>query len=220
MAGLFIRPVLALHSVCYHLAGRYGIILNNGVHPKHDIIKYEEIFCNHIEPGWTILDIGSNTGLLTYALATKAKHVYGIEINKQHYDVAIQKNTKKNIDYINSDATRYNYELDRSIHCITMSNVLEHIDNRVDFLKAIIHKIQWSKTSKPCILIRVPMINREWIVLYKKQLGLEYRLDATHYIEYTLEILKDELAQADININKTIIQYGEIFVQCSFVKKP
>jgi len=37
------------------------------------------------------------------------------------------------------------------------------------------------------------MINRDWITLYKKELGVEWRLDKTHYIEYTLESFEKEL---------------------------
>jgi len=67
-----------------------------------------------------------------------------------------------------------------------LSNILEHIENRVKFLNKI-------KNLAPKILIRVPMINRDWITLYKKELGVEWRLDKTHYIEYTLESFEKEL---------------------------
>jgi len=53
---------------------------------------------------------------------------------------------------------------------------LEHIENRIEFLNKI-------KNLAPKILIRVPMINRDWITLYKKELGMEWRLDKTHYID-------------------------------------
>ena len=41
------------------------------------------------------------------------------------------------------------------------------------------------------------MINRDWITLYKKELGIEWRLDKTHYIEYTLESFKEELEKVE-----------------------
>jgi len=55
-------------------------------------------------------------------------------------------------------------------------------------------------TSK--ILIRVPMINRDWLTLYKKELGIEWRLDASHYTEYTLDSLTKELKSVDLQIKE------------------
>ena len=54
-------------------------------------------------------------------------------------------------------------------------------------------------------------INRDWITLYKKELGVEWRLDKTHYIEYTLESFKEELKKAGLNLEKYSIQFGEIW---------
>ena len=173
------------------------------------------MFVDHIKSDWVILDVGSNTGLLTCALAAKANYVYGIEIIKANVDIAEKTNKKNNIEYIYGDATDYNFKMGKAINCVTLSNVLEHIEDRISFLRSIVRQINWAKNQKPCILIRVPMIDREWIVLYKKQLGLDYKLDPTHHIEYTLEELSIELLKAGIQINKTIIQYGEAFVQCS-----
>ena len=81
---------------------------------------------------------------------------------------------------------------------------MEHIENRIEFLNKI-------KNLAPKILIRVPMINRDWITLYKKELGIEWRLDKTHYIEYTLESFKKELEKAGLNLEKYSIQFGEIW---------
>lgn len=213
-AALFIKPVLRLHSLCYRIAAKYAIILNNGRHPKHDILQYKQWFSSNIKDGWVILDIGSNTGLLPLVLAQKAAYVYGIEIDKNMANTAKTRNARDNIEYICADATTYDYDLSRQVNCVVLSNILEHIDNRIDFLKNIINKIKWADENHKNFLLRVPMIDREWIVLYKKELGLEYRLDKTHCIEYTLKQFKDELAQAGIQIKKTKITFGEIYAVC------
>ena len=85
---------------------------------------------------------------------------------------------------------------------LILSNVLEHIADRVGLLKKL------SRLSHR-LLIRVPMIERDWIVLYKKSLGLEYRLDSTHYIEYTMKVLRDEASRSGWNIVNSTIQFGE-----------
>ena len=85
-----------------------------------------------------------------------------------------------------------------------MSNVLEHIDDRVEFLKKI-------RPLANKFLFRVPMIDREWVTLYKKELGLDYRLDTTHFTEYTWEQFKNEFEQAGYNIQSHSVQFGEIW---------
>jgi hypothetical protein len=47
--------------------------------------------------------------------------------------------------------------------------------------------------------------------LYKKELGIEYKLDKTHFIEYTLESFKNELEKAGLRVYSYTIQFGEIW---------
>jgi hypothetical protein len=65
-----------------------------------------------------------------------------------------------------------------------MSNVLEHIDQRVEFLKKI--RLLANK-----FLFRVPMIDREWVTLYTKGTwpGLQIRYN-TFYRVYMATIQK------------------------------
>ena len=55
------------------------------------------------------------------------------------------------------------------------------------------------------------MIDRDWITLYKRQMGVEYRLDKTHVIEYTFDGLVNELGEAGLGIDSYRIRYGEIY---------
>lgn len=218
LAKLLIKPILRCHSKCYALASRYSAILNDGIHPKHRILKYKEWFLENIEPGWNVLDIGSNTGMLPCMLAQKARFVYGVEINEEYVSIAKMQHARDNIDYICADATSYDYSLCNDIDCVTMSNVLEHIENRVDFIKRIIRQVNWAREEQKLFLFRVPQIDREWLVAYKKEMGVEYRLDPTHCIEYTLEQFKDELKQANITIKQVDIRFGEIYAACKVVR--
>lgn len=213
-AKIFLRTVLKLHSKTYFLAGAYATILNNSVHPKHNILKYKEWFRDNIEVGWVVFDVGCNTGQLPYLLAKKAKYVYGIEKNEMFIREAKANRQKSNIEYIFSDALKYDYSNFREIDCITLSNVLEHIHQRVEFLKMLLGKVKWSNSRNKVFLIRVPMIEREWITIYKKELGLDYRLDKTHFIEYTFQEFVKELLQAGIEISKFQIKFGEIYAVC------
>jgi len=217
VAQKLLKPILRLHSWCYNLAGKYAVISNNGVHPKHNILKYEEWFLDHINSGQTVLDVGCKTGMLPFMLAEKAAFVYGIEIKHEDITAAREQHAGANIEYICADATTYNYHLCQPIDCVTMSNVLEHIEHRVDFLKKIVSRVKWADEKHKCFLFRVPRIDRGWIVLYKKELGLDYRLDPTHHIEYTLEQFEGELRQANILPKRVEVRFGEIYAQCEAI---
>jgi len=214
LAKFLIRPILRWHSLCYKWAGSFAVILNDGVHPKHYIMKYKEWFLDRIKPGWVVLDLGCDTGMLPALLAEKAAFIYAVEINKERIAAARTQYARPNIEYICADATTHNYDLCQPVNCVTMSNVLEHIEHRVDFLKKIVCQVKWADEAHKYFLFRVPMLDREWIVLYKKELGLDYRLDPTHHIEYTLEQFKEELKQANIVIKQVDIRFGEIYAVC------
>ena len=120
--------------------------------------------------------MGCGNGTLTYDIALKAKEVYGIDINQSNIDFALRNFKKDNIQYIYGDATTHIFE--RKFDVIVLSNVLEHIEKRKQFLEKL-------KNLTDKLIIRVPMIDRSWVTLYKKELDVEYRSDKTHYIEYT-----------------------------------
>jgi 2-polyprenyl-3-methyl-5-hydroxy-6-metoxy-1,4-benzoquinol methylase len=215
-AQKILPTLLKLHSKMYALSGQFASIANDGVHPKHQIMKYKEWFLDNITSDSVVLDVGCNTGMMPEVMSAKAQFVYGIEIVQSHIDEAKAKRQKDNIEFICADATRYNYSKCQAIDVVTLSNVLEHIEERVEFLQKLIQQIKWR--DKKRFLIRVPMIDREWIAVYKKELGLEYRLDRTHFIEYTYGIFKDELEQAGIKIISYHVKFGEIYAICEAIK--
>ena len=174
-------------------------------------MKYREWFSENIESKWVVLDVGCHNGHMTYFLSNYCSFIYGIEIVKKNFDEAIKNNSKKNIEYIHADATSFNFTAQK-IDCITLSNVLEHIENREFFLKRIISNINWVKSLR--LLIRVPMIDRDWLPVYQDELGLDYRLDATHFTEFTFKSFEQLLNDCDIKIDSFHIQWGEIYANC------
>jgi len=193
---------LRLHNFAYELSSKLAIKTEGGLHPKHRLTNYHQFFIDNISPEDKVLDIGCGNGALTFEVAKKAKKVVGIDLDKKNIKIAKEKHQAPNIEYLVGDATKNlpNQKFD----VIILSNVLEHIENRVELLQKI-------RNLAPKILIRVPMINRDWITTYKKELGIEWRLDKTHYIEYTLESFKEELKEAGLNLEKYSIQFGEIW---------
>ena len=84
--------------------------------------------------------------------------------------------------------------------------MLEHIEHRVEFLRNIMQKIHPKR-----IIVRVPMFERDWRVPLKKELGMEYRLDETHCIEYRQEEYVNELKQSGLKPTSTELRWGEIW---------
>jgi SAM-dependent methyltransferase len=211
------RLLIYINNLSYAYLGLFASASENGIHPKHRILKYKEWFLKNIQPDWIVLDIGCSTGLMPYLLADKAKFVYGIEINEKFIREAKEKRHKPNIEYICADATLYEFK-ERRVNCVILSNVLEHIENRVAFLQRLIANLQWENRDHKVFLIRVPIIDRDWLTIYKKELGLDYRLDPTHYIEYSFEELQEELNRSGIEIIHYKARFGEIYAVCRVIR--
>ena len=207
-AKFFLKPLLNIDRYLYFLIGQYSSLYYDGKHPKHDILKYQEWFCNNLDPSWNVIDVGSNTGTMAEKMSNKVKKVYGIEINETLHQKA-QKNKSSNLIFICADATKFDYNTIEKIHCVTLSNVLEHIERRVVFLNTLKQNIQWA--GQPHFLIRVPMIDRHWVVILKKNLGVEYRLDPTHFTEYTKASFYKEMEACDLHVDSFEVRWGEIY---------
>ncbi|HQF57479.1 MAG TPA: class I SAM-dependent methyltransferase [Candidatus Magasanikbacteria bacterium] len=206
---MFLNFFVKLHNFSYKIISRLAILENGGIHPKHKIMNYHKFFIDNIDSNDEILDIGCGKGENAYDIACKAKKVLGIDIvenniktAKEKYHLVCRQAGKENLEFLAGDATKYNFN--KKFNKIVLSNVLEHIENRIDFLQSL-HNIS------DVILLRVPMIDRDWISVYKKNKGFEYRLDNTHFIEYTLDELKDELKNAGWKIENYSIQFGEFW---------
>ncbi len=195
-----IRFILKFHNFFYGLAGLLSAKLEpDNIHPKHRILDYHQWFVSQLKPEWRVLDVGCGNGALTADLAKVCAHAVGIDISSPNIEQAKKKATA---EFICGDATTYPFE--GEFDAVVLSNVLEHIEDRVNFLKKL------KKITKR-FLIRVPMIDRDWITLYKRQMGVEYRLDKTHVIEYTFDGLVNELGEAGLGIDSYRIRYGEIY---------
>lgn len=174
-----------------------------GVHPKHRLMDYHQFFMDNIKETDTVLDVGCGQGIVANDIADKAKKVTGVDFEKKKIDWATQHYKKPNLNFVLGDATKVIPKGEYTI--IVLSNVLEHIEERVPFLKVLI-------ALAPKILIRVPMINRDWVVLYKKELGMDYRMDDTHFIEFTQAEIKNEIEQAGLRIESLQVNFGEFWI--------
>lgn len=199
---LLIKFLSGVHNLAYRSLGILAVKENGGIHPKHRIIQYHQFFIDNISPGDRILDIGCGNGCLAHDLAAKAGSVTAIDISPMNIATAKQKFPRDNITYIVGDATSLKYSSHFDI--IILSNVLEHLKHRITYLQTL-------RPLAPTILIRVPLLERDWLSVYKKERGLEYRLDKDHLIEYTEDSFRHEIEAAGLRIKRTRIKFGELF---------
>ena len=199
---IYVKLLAWLHNYLYYKISKISTKLNNNIRVKHRIINYKQFFLTNIEKDSKVLDIGCGNGFLTCKIAEKAQKVVAIDISREAISIAKNIFAGGNIEYVIGDATKYNFK--ERFNYIVLSNILEHIYNRIEFLKKI-------KDLAEKFLIRVPLINRSWLSIYKKELGIEYRLSKSHYIEYTLQSFKNEIESAGFKICSYSIQFGEIW---------
>lgn len=198
LLGIFVR----MHNYSYKKITEYASALNGGVSPKHEITKYHDYFIAHITPNDSVLDIGCGFGILANAVAKKAKRVVGIDISKSSIAYAKSHYERPNLEFILGDATEYPFigRFDKLI----LSNVLEHIKDRVGLLKKI------GKLGDT-LLFRVPMITREWMAVWKRDNGYPYKLDDTHETEYTLEDIERECRESGWRVESCQVNWGEFW---------
>lgn len=196
------RFLLIMHHKIYLMLGKFICAAEGGLHPKHRLMNYHKFFVDNVNEGDTILDLGCGNGALSFDLAGKARFVKGIDKCRRNITLCKQKFARENIEYIVADIIDYLPK--ERFDVVILSNILEHIEKRQEFLRKL-----GSITDK--LLLRVPLINRDWVTLYKKELGLSYMLDSTHKIEYNTESFKDEIREAGFEIADYSIQFGEIW---------
>ncbi len=200
----------------FTLQDRLDLVINEravaygkGEHPKHRLMAYHDFFVERIPAGSTVLDIGCGYGAVARSIAQRVRNVEvtGIDSDPSRLDQAIAAKNPENLKFILGDALK---DLP-SGHwdVIVLSNILEHIDQRVDFLVNVI-----AKTNAGKLLIRVPLFERHWHNPLRAELGVNYFSDPTHYIEHSLKQFEEEVAAAGLKPAEIVLRWGEIWADC------
>jgi 2-polyprenyl-3-methyl-5-hydroxy-6-metoxy-1,4-benzoquinol methylase len=178
-------------------------------HPKHRLMNYHDYFITNIPDNSKVIDIGCGVGAVAKAIAegVNGVEVTGIDNNKERLDNAISNNSLNNLKFTYGDALEI--EGQNKWDVIVLSNVLEHISERVDFLDSIKNKLQ-----PDLVLIRVPLFERSWEMPMRKELGINYYSDNTHFIEHTMQQFETEIIDAGLKIDSVQYIWGEIWAKC------
>lgn len=207
VARAAMRVLLRADDVLTKCINRLAIEYDGGVHVKHRLMKYHDFFVERISPGERVLDVGCGYGAVAYSVASRAGAVVvGIDLRAENIVKARQLFQHPNLSFLQGDVLQ---DLPKeSFDVIMLSNILEHIEHRVEFL-TIVHE----RLSPQRCLIRVPMSNRDWRVPLREELAMSYFSDPTHYTEYTQESFEKEIRAAGLTITHLQINWGEIWAE-------
>lgn len=200
-----LRLLFQIDAYLYARQGGLAVAYGKGVHTKHRHTRYHDFFIDRIGPEERVIDLGCGIGALAQDIAERSgAFVLGIDLNAGSIEQAKERFAHPRAEYRQGDILIM--PLPGSFDVVVMSNVLEHLPGRPEFLR----KLQQVVGPKR-ILIRVPLFDREWRVPLKQELGVEWRLDPTHETEYTLDSFNTEMDAAGLVIDELIIRWGEIW---------
>ncbi|HUH14400.1 MAG TPA: class I SAM-dependent methyltransferase [Gaiellaceae bacterium] len=182
-----------------------AIELDGGVHAKHRIMRYHDFFLDRVGAGELVLDVGCGKGELAYDLATRGgARVTGIDVNTTSLAFARERFRSERLELVEADALEW--VPPRRFDVIVLSNVLEHVADRVGLLRRLVELAEPNR-----LLIRVPVLERDWLVGLRRDLGLPHFSDPTHETEYSPEQLEAELREAGLELAELEQRWGELW---------
>lgn len=202
-----LRTLFGIDAALYVLEAEIGVAYEGGLHPKHRLTGYHDFFVDRIKAHERVLDVGCGNGALAKDVAERSgASIIGMDIVPEHIEIARREYSHPKVEYhvgdVLTDLPEGKYDV------VMMSNVLEHLPDRANFLRRLCDITECQR-----LLIRVPVFERDWRVPLRKEVGAEWRLDATHETEYTLESFADEMAAAGLCNPHLEVRWGEIWTE-------
>jgi len=200
-----VRELLISYDDAYRAVDHAAIRYDDGIHVKHRLTHYHDFFVERVNTGERVLDIGSGKGEVAYDLVTiSGAVVVGIDHDPRHLAFARSRFQDDDLEFYEGDAVEWipagHFDV------IVLSNVFEHLDNRVDFIRALVRSATPGR-----LLFRVPVYERDWTVPLRDEVGLSGFWDSDHKVEYTTESFVLELDDASLDVSELVIRWGEIW---------
>ena len=204
-----LKRLLALKDRLEWVINERALAYGEGEHPKHRLMRYHSFFIDRIKDGERVLDVGCGYGAVARSIARERPNcvVTGMDMNQPRLAQARAAENPPNLSFIEGDATR---EVPiGGWDVVVLSNVLEHVTDRVSFLIGL-----QNASQAPRILVRVPLFQRDWQMPLRRELGINYFSDDDHKIEHQLEEFHAELDLANLMAVQTLTLWGEIWADC------
>jgi SAM-dependent methyltransferase len=201
LARLFV-----LQDALEHVVNERAMVHGKGEHPKHRLTNYHDYFIERIADGESVLDVGCGYGAVARSIARVRPNskVVGADYDIVRLSQALASDNPANLSFTETDATKSVPPGPWDV--VVLSNVLEHIVDRVGFLTALM-----ATTQAKRFLIRVPHFERDWKLAMRRSVGANYYSDPDHKIEPTQEEFRHETARAGLVVDELITPWGEIW---------
>ena len=200
-----IRELLISYDDAYRAVDRAAIRYDDGIHVKHRLTHYHDFFVERVGQGERVLDIGSGKGELAFDLATIASAtVVGVDHDRGHLAFAQNRFAHPDLRFVEANVLEWIPE--GHFDVIVLSNVLEHLDGRVEFLQQLVRSASPSR-----LLFRVPVYERDWTVPLRDEVGLLGYWDRDHTTEYVPETFIAELSDSGLEVVELEQRWGEIW---------
>jgi SAM-dependent methyltransferase len=198
--------LFAVQDALEHVANERAMVHGKGEHPKHKLTNYHRFFIDRIADGERILDVGCGYGAVARSIARARPNakVIGADYDKGRLAQARASDNPANLSFVETDATKSVPPGPWDV--AVLSNVLEHIVDRVGFLAALI-----ATTQAKRFLIRVPHFERDWKMPMRRAVGANYYSDPDHKIEPTEAEFREETGRAGLVVDELITPWGEIW---------
>ena len=209
--GNGLKRLFELKSNLEWVINERSIAYDKGIHPKHRLTPYHDFFIDRINDGEIVLDVGCGQAIVAASIAAARKNsfVFGIDIDEDNIKKGknlINEKKLKNVKLIFGDVYE---QRELKADKVIISNVLEHINNRIEFIEYL--KLI---TKAKYFLIRVPLFERNWQIPLMRELGIDYFSDIDHKIEHTIVEFKKEMSDSKLIIKEMQTLWGEIWVSC------
>ena len=204
-----LRRLLILKDKLEWVINERAMAYGGNEHPKHRLTRYHKFFIDRINDGERVLDVGCGYGAVARSIARERPRcvVTGIDMNEPRLARALAAANPPNLNFVIGDATREVPPGGWDV--VLLSNVLEHVTDRVSFLRGLL-----IATQAPHILLRVPLFERDWQMPLRREIGVNYFSDDDHKIEHQLNEFHEELASANLLAVETLTLWGEIWADC------
>lgn len=201
-----LRALLQMEKDLGGVIDEIAAAYEGGVHAKHRLTGYPDYFAARVGAGERVLDVGCGSGAVSHAMAVRGAAVVGIDLSEASIEAARRRYRHPGLTFVVGDVTR---DLPGdTFDVVVASNILEHLEHRVEFVR----KVQ-ARLGPRRWLIRVPMIDRDWRVPLRQELGLYAFSDPGHFVEYTRETFEAEMSAAGLVTAELRINWGEIWAE-------
>lgn len=205
--GDALRGLFAVRDELDDRLNAAAIRYDGGVHVKHRLMAYHDFFLARIRPGERVLDLGCGKGELAFDLAERGgAEVVGVDVHEPYLRFARERFRHPRLRFVQADLLEY--EPEGQFEAVVLSNVLEHIAPRAELLARIAQRIRPAR-----LLVRVPLLARDWTVPLREELGLVHFSDETHELEYDAETLTAEVEAAGFEVAELRAVWGELWAE-------